>query len=199
MDDDWGAQASKARFDCDETFKETSRLNVVRLQAGDPACRAIWKLLCDISRVEFQNVYDVLGVKLVEFGESYYNPMIPDTIAELDRKGLITVEEKMLLVKLPHFSIPLILQKSDGGYGYDSTDMAALRHRLLDLRREWVVYITDAGQAPHFHMVFDAGRAAGWLGAPSSSAADVAAAALRVDHIGFGIVCGDDGKRLRTR
>jgi arginyl-tRNA synthetase len=102
-------------------------------------------------------------------------------------------------------SFPLIIQKSDGGYGYDSTDMAALHHRLFTLQRDWIIYITDAGQvsavnlrevriqllleqASHFHLCFGAARAAGWI-------TDL----HRVDHIGFGVVCGDDGKRFRTR
>ena len=64
-------------------FKEKSRLNVVRLQGGDPDCRAVWTLLCDISRAEFQKVYDALGVVVEEVGESFYNPFIPATIKRL--------------------------------------------------------------------------------------------------------------------
>eukprot|EP01036_Dinobryon_divergens_P028257 gene28257-37173_t len=158
-------KASKARFDGDEVFKEKSRLNVVKLQSGDPACRAIWKLLCDISRSEFQKVYDVLDVKIDEFGESFYNSMIPE---------------------LPHFTIPLMIRKSDGGYGYDSTDMAALKYRIHTLQRDWIVIITDAGQAPHFHMCYDAGRAAGWHKRPAEAGGDV-----RLDHIGFGVVANE--------
>ncbi len=178
---------SKKRFDADELFKETSRLNVVKLQSGDFACRAIWTLLCNISRKEFQVVYDSLGVVLEEVGESFYNSMIPGTIEELQQLGLVEDENGMLIVKLPHFTIPLMVRKSDGGYGYDSTDMAALKYRIQQLDRDWLIYITDAGQAPHFHMCFDAGRAANWVGD------------RRIDHIGFGVVCGDDGKRFKTR
>ena len=93
----------------------------------------------------------------------------------------------MSLVKLPHFTIPLILRKSDGGYGYDSTDMAAISHRIRTLNRDWVIVITDAGQAPHFHMINDTAREAKWV------------TNQRVDHIGFGVVCGEDGKRFKTR
>jgi len=187
-------KASKARFDSDEVFKERSRLNVVKLQSRDPACRAIWTLLCNISRAEFQNVYDVLGVKITEFGESFYNGMIPRVNQELQDIGLAKEEEGMLVIKLPHFTIPLMIRKSDGGYGYDSTDMAALQYRIKDLQRDWIIIITDAGQAPHFHMCFDAGKAAGWTKRPAEAGGDV-----RVDHIGFGVVCGDDGKRFKTR
>jgi arginyl-tRNA synthetase len=196
-------KASKKRFDEDEQFKERSRLNVVNLQAGQKDCFEIWKLLCDVSRKEFEKVYNLLDVTLEEFGESFYNPMIPSTIDNLKAKGLVYDDQGMLLLKLPHFTIPLILRKSDGGYGYDSTDMAALHYRLFTLKCDWCVYITDAGQAPHFHMVFDAGKAAGWF-------TEVAAqhpvyslqgklAEPRVDHIGFGVVCGEDGKRFKTR
>jgi arginyl-tRNA synthetase len=192
---------SKRRFDADLVFKETARLNVVKLQSGDSACRAIWTLLCNISRVEFDRVYTALGVKLTEVGESFYNPMIPATIEELTKLGLIKTEENLKMIFLPHFTIPLIVQKSDGGYGYDSTDMTALNYRIHTLERDWLVYITDAGQATHFHMCFDAGREAGWFkkeGAPSSSSGQKNKE-LRVDHIGFGVVCGEDGKRFKTR
>lgn len=76
-------KASKKKFDEDPVFKEKSRLNVVRLQGGDPDCRAVWTLLCDISRAEFQKVYDALGVVVEEVGESFYNPFIPATIKRL--------------------------------------------------------------------------------------------------------------------
>lgn len=180
-------KASKKRFDEDESFKETSRMNVVRLQAGDAHCRAIWTLLCDISRAEFQNVYNILQVELEEVGESFYNGMIPGIIKELETLTLAVNEDGMLIVKLAHFTIPLIVRKSDGGYGYDSTDMAAISYRVRELKCDWVIYITDAGQAPHFHMIFDAARAAGWI------------SSQRLDHIGFGVVCGEDGKRFKTR
>ena len=93
----------------------------------------------------------------------------------------------MLIIMLPHFTIPLILRKSDGGYGYDSTDMAALKYRLFDLKRDWIIYVTDEGQSGHFHMCFDAAKASKWV------------TGQRLNHIGFGVVCGDDGKRFRTR
>lgn len=188
---------SKKRFDANEKFKEQSRLNVVNLQSGDATCRAIWQLLCDISRQEFQKVYDLLQVRLEEFGESYYNAMIPQVIEELEAKGLVENDQGMLMIKLPHFTIPLIVRKTDGGYGYDSTDMAALRHRLFTLACDWIVIITDAGQAPHFHMCFDAGREAGWL--KEAGEQFHAGQEPRLDHIGFGVVCGEDGKRFKTR
>ena len=181
-------KASKKRFDDDAAFKERSRHAVVALQAGEPESRAIWQLLCELSRVEFQKVYDLLGVELEEVGESFYNPLIPDAIELCRKAGIVENEENMLIIKLAHFTIPLIVRKSDGGYGYDSTDMAAMHYRLFEKKADWIIYITDAGQAPHFYMVFDAARAAGWVTNNQ-----------QLDHIGFGVVCGDDGKRFKTR
>ena len=188
-------KAAKKRFDDDETFKEMSRNNVVKLQAGDVGCHKIWNMLCDISRLEFQKVYNALNVKIEECGESFYNPLIPGAIEELTKKGLIKEDEGMLVIMLAHFTIPLILRKSDGGYGYDSTDMAALKYRIFDLKADWIIYITDAGQANHFYMCFDAAKEAGWTAASVSTPSE----AVRLDHIGFGVVCGDDGKRFKTR
>jgi arginyl-tRNA synthetase len=188
-------KASKKRFDDEPEFKERARTNVVNLQRGDVACRAIWILLCEISRKEFQKVYDILNVRVKEVGESFYNPMIPSMITELQQKGFIIEDEGMLIVRLAHFEIPLIARKSDGGYGYDSTDLTAIRYRLHDLHRDWIIYVTDEGQGNHFHMCFDVAKAVGW----TTSSTDKTAVSSRLDHIGFGVVCGDDGKRLKTR
>lgn len=200
-------KASKKRFDEDPAFKERSRLNVVSLQAHDPVCVNIWKILCEMSRREFQKVYSALDVHLEEVGESFYNPFIPAVIEELSALGLLVEDQGMQVVKLPHFTIPLILRKSDGGYGYDSTDMAALKYRLFTRDRDWIIIITDAGQATHFHMCFDAGEAAGWVqqdrdvlrSSTPLVTKEQTKKSARLDHIGFGVICGDDGKRFKTR
>ncbi|KAL7545473.1 hypothetical protein ACHAWF_008821 [Thalassiosira exigua] len=183
---------AKQRFDESPEFKEVSRLNVVKLQAGDAECRAIWQVLCDVSRKEFEKVYNRLDIRVTECGESFYNPMIPPVIEELTQRGFLRVEEggaKCLFV--PKYKIPLMLQKSDGGYGYDSTDMAAIKYRLDELKAKQIVYITDFTQSDHFQMVFAAARKCGWVDEDGSS--------HRLDHIGFGTVMGEDGKRFKTR
>mmetsp|Transcript_23611 Transcript_23611/g.35118 ORF Transcript_23611/g.35118 Transcript_23611/m.35118 type:complete len:849 (+) Transcript_23611:112-2658(+) len=179
---------AKARFDEDTEFKKTSQLNVVKLQAGDEECRAIWNVLCDISRKEFEKVYKRLDISLDECGESFYNDKIPQVIKELEEKGMIETSNGAKCVFLPNYKIPLMLQKSDGGYGYDSTDMAALKYRTEVLGATRVVCITDFSQGDHFHMIFDAGRMAGWIDEKH-----------KLEHIGFGTVMGDDGKRFKTR
>ena len=126
----------------------------------------------------------------------------------------MTHDQGMALLNLPHFEIPLILRKSDGGYGYDSTDMAAVKYRCLTLKKDWIIVITDSGQQNHFHMIFDAARAMKWaptggVAVPPATAANSCANNLalppdnatniRLDHIGFGVVCGEDGKKFKTR
>lgn len=181
---------AKSRFDESAEFKKISQLNVVKLQAGDEECRKIWQVLCDVSRMEFEKVYDRLDISVTECGESFYNDKIPPVIDEFTSRGMISVEEGgAKCVFVPNFTIPLMLQKSDGGYGYDSTDMAAIKYRLDKLKARQIVYITDFTQGDHFQMVFAAAKKIGWVDDDSH----------RLDHIGFGTVQGEDGKRFKTR
>lgn len=92
----------------------------------------VWTLLCDISRKEFQKVYDRLGVTLEEHGESFYNDMIPSTIDMLAETGLISRDDGADIVRLEHFTYPLIVRKRDGELGdvcWSQTECAG--HRLL--------------------------------------------------------------------
>ena len=181
---------AKMRFDDSPEFKKISQLNVVKLQAGDAECRKIWQVLCDVSRKEFEKVYNRLDITVEECGESFYNSKIPPVIEEFDEKGLISVEEGgAKCVFVPKYKVPLMLQKSDGGYGYDSTDMAAIKYRIEDMNASQIVYITDFTQGDHFQMVFAAAKKIGWVTDDSH----------RLDHIGFGTVQGEDGKRFKTR
>jgi arginyl-tRNA synthetase len=181
---------AKSRFDESPEFKKVSQLNVVSLQAGDGECLRIWKVLCDISRLEFEKVYKRLDISVEECGESFYNDKIPGVIDEFDMRGMISVEDGgAKCVFVPNFKVPLMLQKSDGGFGYDSTDMAAIKYRLDSLKARHLVYITDFTQADHFKMVFAAAKKIGWVNDDSH----------RLDHIGFGTVQGEDGKRFKTR
>eukprot|EP00591_Stephanopyxis_turris_P003072 CAMPEP_0195507194 /NCGR_PEP_ID=MMETSP0794_2-20130614/696_1 /TAXON_ID=515487 /ORGANISM="Stephanopyxis turris, Strain CCMP 815" /LENGTH=846 /DNA_ID=CAMNT_0040633797 /DNA_START=174 /DNA_END=2714 /DNA_ORIENTATION=+ len=183
---------AKTRFDENPQFKKTAQLNVVKLQSGDVECHSIWNILCDISRREFKKVYDRLDVSIDEYGESFYNSRIPPVIAEFDAAGLIRVEEggaKCVFVNDDNIKIPLMLQKSDGGFGYDSTDMAALKYRLQELNATRIIVITDFTQTDHFKMCYLAANMIGWV-QPQTH---------RLEHIAFGTVQGEDGKRFRTR
>lgn len=189
---------AKKRFDEDEAFQTTSREEVVKLQGGDPVSLKAWGLLCDQSRREFQKIYDRLDIRLSERGESFYNPYLEGVVRDLEAMGLLVVDDGARCVFLEGVSgkdgkpLPVIVQKSDGGFNYATTDLAAIRYRFGSApdgdgaRR--VVYVTDAGQANHFAGVFQVARRAGWL--PEGA---------RLEHVPFGLVQGEDGKKLKTR
>lgn len=182
-------KASKVRFDADEEFKARAYAEVVKLQGGDADVIRAWQLICDVSRQEFDRLYQALGVTLQERGESYYNNLMPEMVQELERKGCLREEDGRKLMFIPGQQIPLTVVKSDGGYTYDTSDLAALQQRVLEEKGDWLIYVVDSGQALHFQAVFAGGQLAGWYD-PSK---------VRVDHVGFGVVLGENKKRLKTR
>jgi arginyl-tRNA synthetase len=185
---------AKIRFDEDEKFKETARNEVVNLQAGAEDSNRAWKLLCDQSRREFQIIYNLLDIKLTERGESFYNPLLPAVVDDLAASGLLEESDGAKCVFLEGFTnkdgapLPLIVQKTDGGYNYATTDLAALRYRLQKDGANRIIYVTDAGQSNHFASFFQVAKRAGWL-----------TENVEVIHVPFGLVQGKDGKKLSTR
>ncbi|WP_414625004.1 arginine--tRNA ligase [Calothrix sp. CCY 0018] len=185
---------AKKRFDEDEKFQEKSRNEVVKLQAGAEDTIHAWKLLCEQSRQEFQIIYDLLDIKVEERGESFYNPLLPEVVKDLDKAGLLESSDGAKVVFLEGFKnregepLPLIVQKSDGGYNYATTDLAALRYRIRKDEAKRLIYVTDAGQANHFAGVFQVANRAHWI--PED---------VEIVHVPFGLVLGEDGKKLKTR
>ncbi|GBF79132.1 arginine--tRNA ligase [Aphanothece sacrum] len=185
---------AKQRFDEDEIFKETARNEVVKLQAGNQESRHAWQLLCEQSRREFQLIYDRLDIQLTERGESFYNQFLEDVIKQLKEKKILEENQGAQCVFLEGFinkdgdPLPLIVQKSDGGYNYATTDLAALNYRIQTDEAERIIYVTDAGQANHFAQVFQVGKKAGIL-----------TEKVEIIHVPFGLVKGEDGKKLKTR
>jgi arginyl-tRNA synthetase len=186
---------SKARFDADPDFRKSAQLEVVRLQGGKKEALQIWKVICEISEKAYQEIYSLLDVSLKIRGESFYNPVLPSIVSELEQKGLITISDGAKCLFLEGFTnregnaLPLMLQKSDGGYTYDTTDMAAIAQRIREEKADRIIYVTDSGQSTHFQMIFAAAKLAGILDPH----------AVRVDHVPFGLVLGPDGKKFRTR
>ena len=188
-------QASK-RFDDDPAFADRARQAVVDLQNGDPATLARWRRYIDISMAHCQAVYDALGVGLSPEhvrGESAYNDDLSDIVADLGAKGLLTDSDGALCVFMDQFKgkdgkvVPVIVRKSDGGYLYHSTDLAAVRYRADTLRANRVLYIVDARQAMHFRQLFALADAAGY------------GANVCFEHHPFGMMLGNDGKPFKTR
>jgi arginyl-tRNA synthetase len=190
-------QEARAAFDSDPGFAERARKRVVLLQAGDPATLRLWRLLVEESARHFSAVYERLGVRLQPGdirGESAYNDMLPDVATELEARGVAVVDDGALCAFPPGFTgrdgrpLPLIIRKSDGGYGYAATDLAAIRYRVRELGATRLLYVVGAPQAQHLAMVFAVAREAGWLVPPA-----------RAEHVAFGSVLGEDRKVLRTR
>ncbi|MCM2578287.1 arginine--tRNA ligase [Streptomyces meridianus] len=189
-------KASRALFDSDEEFKDRARRRVVDLQAGDRETRDLWHKIVDESKIYFQDVYDKLDVEILDadvVGESAYNDDLQTVVKDLEESGVAVRSEGALCVffddvKGPDGNpVPLIVQKSDGGFGYAATDLAAVRDRVGTLKADTLLYVVDARQALHFKMVFETARRAGWL--PEGAARQLA----------FGTVLGKDGKPFKTR
>jgi arginyl-tRNA synthetase len=190
-------QEARKKFDADADFAERARRQVVALQAGDSDSLRLWRLLVDESKRYFSSVYEELGVTLAEddyAGESSYNELLRPVVDELVAEGLAVEDQGALCVFPPGFvgregePQPVIVRKSDGGFGYAATDLAAIRHRLVDLQATWLLYVVGAPQAHHLEAIFTIARIAGWLVPPA-----------RAEHVPFGNVLGADGKMFRSR
>jgi arginyl-tRNA synthetase len=185
---------AKKRFDTDDDFKTRSREAVVSLQSGEPTARKAWEALCEQSRQEFQKLYDRLDITIQERGESFYNPFLPDVVKDLAQQGLLVEDQGAQVVFVEGFTnkdgdpLPLIIQKTDGGYNYATTDLAAIRYRTQQDGAERVLYVVDAGQGNHFAQVFQVAAKAGWI-----------PAGVELTHVPFGVVQGEDGKKFKTR
>lgn len=190
----WYKKAKKL-FDEDEDFKKRAQNEVVKLQGGEKSALKTWKIICDISRVAFEEIYTLLDVDIVERGESFYNPYLKAMIEELEKKGLITISDGAKCIFIEGFKnregnpMPLMVQKSDGGFNYDTTDLAGFRHRCLEEHAQRIIIVTDAGQSLHFKLVYQAAILAKYLDP----------AKTRFDHVPFGLVLAPDGKKFKTR
>jgi len=190
-------QAAKKRFDEDAEFAALSREYVVKLQGGDPHCSQVWQRFIDESLRHCQQVYDRLGITLTRVDvkpESAYNDDLTDVVEDLREKGLLQESEGAQCVFLDEFKnkdgeiTPVIIQKSDGGFLYATTDLAAVRHRAGELKADRILYIVDSRQAFHLRQIFAVSRAAGY--APQDCS---------LEHHPFGTILGKDGKPFRTR
>jgi arginyl-tRNA synthetase len=190
-------ERSRKHFDADGTFADLSRRRVVLLQSGDPETRAVWQRMVDVSLDDFEQVYALLGSNLQRadvVGESAYNDDLPRIVDELTEAGLLTESDGALCAFLPGFTgrdnqpLPVIVRKSDGGFGYSATDLAAVRHRVTTLHADRIVYVVDHRQALHFDQIFTLARTAGWL-----------PPAIPAEHVSFGTVLGPNGKPFKTR
>lgn len=190
----WYKEAKK-KFDHDSDFKKASQLQVVALQRGDLVALRAWEIICSISEKAYQEIYDLLDVKIQTRGESFYNSYLREIVNELEAKGLVQISEGAKCIFIEEFRnregepMPLMIQKSDGGFNYDTTDMAAIKHRIQVEKADRIIIVTDAGQALHFQLIFKVAEKAGYLNERK----------VELNHVPFGLVLGNDGKKFRTR
>src|SRR3984885_1431404 len=190
------AQARET-FDRDPAFAERCRQRVVLLQKGDPETMRLWRIFVAESIRHNDEVYEMLGVLLTDddiVGESFYNPLLTLVLVELAAQGLLVKHDGAQGVFPPGSQnrhgepLPLIVRKSDGGYGYPATDLACIRDRTLRRKATTLIYVVGAEQSLHFRLVFAVAGLGGYLPPPSTAV-----------HVGFGLILGTDGKKLASR
>lgn len=190
-------KAAKKRFDDDAEFNTRARERVVKLQAGDEETLAVWRALVALSNDYFETVYARMGVKLVRDdvrGESFYNDKLAAVVGRLDDAGHLKQSQGAKVVFPQGFTdregepLPMIVQKSDGGYLYATTDLAAAVYRVEELNAARVIYVIGLPQRQHFQMFSTTLRQCGWVDD-----------AVQLDYVGFGSVLGADKKMFKTR
>ena len=190
----WYKEAKKL-FDEDENFKKQAQLEVVNLQSGEKEAKNAWNIIYDISRIAFSEIYGLLDIKLEERGESFYNDDLPNIVKDLEEKKIIEISDGAKCAFIEGFKnregkpLPIIVQKSDGGFNYDTTDIAAFKHRCQVEKADRIIIVTDAGQSLHFQMLYPLVVKAKYLD-PNKT---------RFDHVTFGVVLGADKKKFKTR
>ncbi|WP_142501461.1 arginine--tRNA ligase [Klebsiella sp. 2680] len=188
---------AKKHYDEDEAFAERARSYVVKLQSGDDYFRDMWRKLVDITMSQNQLTYNRLNVTLTRddvMGESLYNPMLPEIVADLKAKGLAVESEGATVVFLDEYKnkegepMGVIIQKKDGGYLYTTTDIACAKYRYEKLHADRVLYYIDSRQHQHLMQAWTIVRKAGYV--PDS---------VPLEHHMFGMMLGKDGKPFKTR
>ena len=189
-------RAARAKFDADADFATRARARVATLQGGDPDSLRLWREILDLTKGYLRRVYSVLGVTLTDddiAGESSYNDELAEVCKTLEDKGIAVMSDGALCIFSDEFTgrddkpVPLIIRKSDGGYGYPTTDLATIRRRSLQMKADRAIYVVGAPQNLHFRMVWAAADKAGWIKGTEPV------------HVQIGNVVGTDGKILKTR
>jgi arginyl-tRNA synthetase len=186
-------RASKKKFDASEEFADASRRAVVDLQAGDEKTLAVWQVFCEASMKHCHEIYELMNIDITDRGESAYNDLLPVVVNDLKEAGHAVLTQGAWGVFLDGYKneddepLPTIVQKSDGGYIYATTDLAAIKYRMVEQKVDKAIYVTDARQRGHFEQVFKVAELMEWA-KPGS-----------LQHVGFGMMLGKDGKPFKTR
>lgn len=180
---------SKKKFDENPEFKKKAYENTVKLQAGDENKRLAWKFFCEESKKEYDKIYERLNITLKDLGESFYDPLARELIPQLEKDGIVKLDQGAKVMHLDGFKVPLMVVKSDGGFTYDSSDLTAVVYRLKEIKKNWIIYVVGAEQSDHLKAIFQAAKQLGLHTPPTT----------RIDHMAFGMMLNEDGGKIATR
>ena len=181
-----------AAGESDPAVLEEARLELVKLQNGDPENLKIWHEMIELSEKQFDEIYSRLGIKFdFTYGESFYNDRLKLLVEELLQKNIARESEGAVAIFFeedPQLKDkPALIRKSDGGFNYSTTDLATLEFRQEKWQPEEIIYVTDGRQQLHFQQIFTAFRK--WQ--PGSK--------IKLAHVWFGAILGEDNKPFKTR
>ena len=191
--DDISAIYKRANARCkeDEKSAEKARLITSKLQNGNTEYQKAWKRLREVSVEAVKENYDELSAHFdLWLGESDAHPVCQQVVDIAQKEGLSEVDDGATIIRLPQTNKPMppvILVKSDGGFGYQLTDIATIKMRYDDLKADQIIYVVDKRQSLHFEQVFQVAQMLKL--APDT----------KFKHVGFGTVNGSDGKPFKTR
>ncbi len=187
-------KAIQAQTKTDAVVGDAARQELAKLQKGDAENTALWQEFMDISRRAFDRVYERLDIHFDHWlGESFYNPMLADAVADLRTKGIARPSDGAVCVFYDDDTNtgkelaerPFLIQKSDGAFLYATTDLATIKYRVETFQPDRIVYVTDGRQQLHFQQLFAAARRWGYT--------------TDLEHVWFGTILGEDGKPIKTR
>lgn len=180
------------QFKSDTLFEKKVYDNLKKLQEKDPKIYGLWKTICTISRDAYQQIYNAFGIKLTDMGESFYQDKMENMIYELEQKGYLRKLNGMSVINVDKIPNPFILKKSDGkggNYTYDTSDLAALKYRIQNMKADRIYYVVDTGQSNHFDLLFGSAKQVEYYD-PSKTI---------IKHINFGLVQSSGGGKLSAR
>ncbi len=177
----------KALADADPNIATAARNETAKLHAGDAENRALWDQFIPLCLEALQSVYDRLEIHFDKsLGESFYQPMLADVVADLQAKGIARESEAAICAFVEGFEAPFIVRKTDGAFTYATTDLATVKYRIEELKADAIIYVVDARQGEHFKLLFETVRKWGYD-------------QTELQHVSFGTILGDDRRPFKTR